>query len=56
MSEHENWVRYHSLVQAHAMGRLKSLDSLLEDAGRIAKFILKEPASDVVSLVKKEEQ
>lgn len=45
MSEHENWIRYHSLRQAININKYSNnVNKILEDARKISGFVLSKPA------------
>jgi hypothetical protein len=48
--EHENWVRYHSVDLSIRINRFASATRVLDDAEKIARFILQKPECDVLAL------
>jgi len=45
--EHKNWIRYHSLRQAKKITKSNDIDKLINDAAKIAAYVLNEKKGEV---------
>lgn len=53
VNEHENWLRYWCVDQARQINKYsRNVDVVLEDAKKIAAYVLDKPQAEVLSLTK----
>lgn len=50
MTEHEDWIRYYSFVQAKDCNRYAPVEKIINEATKISAFVMGKPRAEILKL------